>query len=537
MGFLQQTKQAEPKTYTLIPETFTHAVAIGQTGAGKTTSFIYPNMKQRIECGHGLLVYDYKGKEHGIVKYFADKAGRINDVIEIGKPWGSPVNLIRHMTNEDLSRFFEHLLAHSVENRYWGISATSLAINVLDLIGALEELRINFEANGIRFSKKPNYYETSEFNYPARKTLASLLECTQSHTRLTEFIEGLDDLNKNLSEHINDEMHSTYKQTTKQELKEIFDEILMSYVKVKKTVKRIKTALSIYTDSDTRASKTILSALITPLTQIAQNNFFNTDQLDIVDALNKGKIIVINSTGLSDTVLESLNMSIFEELCKRSTLRHVKPITVFMDEAQRLLGKNHTLPIDVLREAKVDVVLSFQDKSLVIDKIGQEKYRGLMANLSSQYFFRSNDTGETQAGDQRLDLLSTFECYTSIDDFTQKYISEPIFVDERAKHLSEYVYQKNHKLLQRFVPKHTGKKVILDFVPRLFLQGKFTAYDLNAGKEFFVDYEDPAQRRHSNYLFKSILETYETYDYDEDLEDGLARLLEEWADDMEAASF
>ena len=61
MGFTKAMASQQVEETILIPETYTHAVCIGQTGSGKTTSFIYPNIQHRIEQGHGLLVYDYKG--------------------------------------------------------------------------------------------------------------------------------------------------------------------------------------------------------------------------------------------------------------------------------------------------------------------------------------------------------------------------------------------------------------------------------------------------------------------------------------------
>ena len=42
MGFIKSDKNRESKTSKIIvPETFTHSIAFGQTGCGKTTSFIY----------------------------------------------------------------------------------------------------------------------------------------------------------------------------------------------------------------------------------------------------------------------------------------------------------------------------------------------------------------------------------------------------------------------------------------------------------------------------------------------------------------
>jgi hypothetical protein len=60
----------------------------------KTTSYIYPNLNERISLNDGILVMDYKGKEHNAVKLFAKRHNRLNDVLEIGKPWGESINII-----------------------------------------------------------------------------------------------------------------------------------------------------------------------------------------------------------------------------------------------------------------------------------------------------------------------------------------------------------------------------------------------------------------------------------------------------------
>ena len=78
----------------IVPKLYTHSCAVGQTGCGKTTSYIYPNLNERISLNDGILVMDYKGKEHNAVKLFAKRHNRLNDVLEIGKPWGESINII-----------------------------------------------------------------------------------------------------------------------------------------------------------------------------------------------------------------------------------------------------------------------------------------------------------------------------------------------------------------------------------------------------------------------------------------------------------
>jgi len=506
MGFKQAKNSDKVEQSMLVPETYTHAVGIGQTGSGKTTSFIYPNLKHRIEQGHGILVYDYKGNEHTSVKFFAQNAQRLDDVVEIGKPWGASINLIRQMSREDLSNLFDALLTHSEENRYWGNSAKSLGLDVLDIIGGLENLRECYEESGKSFSKHVSGFKTHNYVYPSNKTLSALVSCVNSYEKLIDFIEDLDDLDERLYRQIKTKINIAQKERSERQVKEEFDAILMSYSKLTKTIERVKNNLIIFTEGDNKSLRTILSSLLTPLTQISQNEAFNSDGIDIMDALNRGKIVVISTASLSDTILENLNSVIFSELSFRSHLGKTNPVTVFIDEAHRVLSKNSDLPIDILREAKVDVLLTFQDKNLLIDKIGKEKFKGLMANLSSQYYFHSNNIEDN---DHRLDHLKPFEYMINMDHDAKVHRSVPLFIADRERYLCEYNYQKKHKIVKHFVKGYAGEKIILEYLPMLYAKGEFIAYDLNSEREFIVAYEDKAQRQACDNIFDGLLETIE----------------------------
>lgn len=71
-----------------VPKDFTNAIFFGRTGSGKTTGAILPIVEDRIKSDYGILIYDFKGNLHLQVKYLANKYNRLDDVIEIGKPWG-----------------------------------------------------------------------------------------------------------------------------------------------------------------------------------------------------------------------------------------------------------------------------------------------------------------------------------------------------------------------------------------------------------------------------------------------------------------
>ena len=54
MGFTRTRENAEKKG-ALIPSDFTHAAIIGETGSGKTTAMIYPNLLDRMQKGYAVF--------------------------------------------------------------------------------------------------------------------------------------------------------------------------------------------------------------------------------------------------------------------------------------------------------------------------------------------------------------------------------------------------------------------------------------------------------------------------------------------------
>ncbi|MDD2784943.1 MAG: hypothetical protein PHO52_12045, partial [Sulfuricurvum sp.] len=111
MGFVLNSKKS---TSIEVPiDEFKHALFIGKTGNGKTTGGINPIMDSRIKAGYGMLIFDEKGKEHRVVKSIADCYGRLNDVIELGKPHGITVNLMDNLSERQLESFIRRFLKRS----------------------------------------------------------------------------------------------------------------------------------------------------------------------------------------------------------------------------------------------------------------------------------------------------------------------------------------------------------------------------------------------------------------------------------------
>ncbi|MEA3643635.1 MAG: hypothetical protein VBE63_27450, partial [Lamprobacter sp.] len=177
MGLLKSTTKTETNS-TIVPCNFTHSYASGQTGSGKTTAYIYPNLKERIKQGHGVLIYDYKGKEHLAVKALAKEAGRINDVVEIGVQWGKSINLLDNLRPAKLNAFLNEIYKMSKDNSYWEQSAINYVTGVFNVLWAQKELLASLVKADLEIEKEeyPLAFKSIASIFTEKKSIESFFE-------------------------------------------------------------------------------------------------------------------------------------------------------------------------------------------------------------------------------------------------------------------------------------------------------------------------------------------------------------------------
>jgi len=172
-------------------------------------------------------------------------------------------------------------------------------------------------------------------------------------------------------------------------------EIYFKIINLEDTVKTAKEALQTFLNEEKALNESttldsIITSMNTPLSNIAAMEFFNKDSMDIVKELNEGKIVVVNTNSIPENILAALNSSIFMQLTKRAQLDE-NPISIFIDEAQKVVSPNFELPVDVLRECKVELFLAFQNEELMITKLESEiKHYSFLKNLSKTFRFKNS---------------------------------------------------------------------------------------------------------------------------------------------------
>lgn len=462
MGFIK-TNQIIEKQTTIVAETFTHSCAIGQTGCGKTTSYIYPNILNRIKNNHSLIVFDYKGKEHNAVKVLANQCDRLNDIAEIGKDWGKSINVIKYMNDANLENFlFELFALDGADNVYWGRSATNISMTILKVLGYIEQILSKADDINLKENIDNTINKLNSFQYPKTKTLYSLSLIAKSLEDLKRFVKNLDYIHNCILKEVKEAIILDFEKMSKDEIKKKYHELLYVVEQFKLNIEIAENNLNSFdtsSNNNTKTLQTIILAMSTPLMNIANIKWLNEDQFDIVDSLNDSKIIIFNTKTFSENILASYCNAIFMELTKRTNITNLKPISIFVDEAQRIVSKTIDLPIDVLREAKVDLFLAFQNEELMIQRLGENKYISLIKNMKNQYFFKN--IGFYSEHD--LSKLETFEYYTN-EDIPKKNIAESIFLQKEELFEVELKYQKNINLHDKYnlESKDKNKVIIYD---------------------------------------------------------------------------
>ncbi len=448
IGFLTHTnrKKTEIKhAYPAVPLTFTHCAIIGQTGCGKTSSAILPNIEDRIKKGHGILAYDFKGNLHTKMKVIARKNGRLNDIVELGLPWSPKFNLIEKLSLTELENMLRQAMGMRQEDTYWVENALKISLPFINLYRSIEKLNsylatINLEPINPPCLRAPSLLSISRIfpsTYELKRQYATLILChSNAKTQIKNIYQAMPDKNKMLIHYANN--------------------VLEAFKKVIEEMRAYKDL----EEERNNMYNSILLTLKTGLNRIGFKEHLHTPGVDINDLLDEGKIVIIRTADISDIGLGFLSHSIFNGFKSRFSNNTKKPVSVFIDEAQRVLNKDFDLPIDILREARVEVFLAYQTPSLLINKIGIEKYSSLETNLSTKFLYKGLGSPKDTTD------LQPFQYYSSIDGYTTLHQTSyyPLTYEEEFE--AELEYQKEIALFERYeILTDIGEEFIIHYDP------------------------------------------------------------------------
>ncbi len=399
-GFIQEKISVNTP---LVPTDFRHSLCTGETGSGKTSSFVLPNMQNRLKDGYGILVVDFKGNMHTQVKALAHRENRLDDVIEIGVPWGSKINLFKHIPR---ALFLDTLNAINGEtkDRFWLNSALNLAGDIYDVFTLHENL-----IHLLKDNKKLSF----DYTFNAK----SLNEIVLSFSSLKTFINECKDIDDELNvrnlvtlyEHGMAENRLQLVRQFAQEFQESTNKISSFYDEI---------------DSDSPASGNggvffVLRNLFSIFLQTGLDG-----ELELKSLLEQGKVIIIRSDSYEHNVTLALMNILYKRLLVRNNSR---PLALFIDEFQRSIGKDNIPYVDLFREMKVELIAAVQNIQQLENKIGKSECDEFMGNILYNYEY----------ADHRENNLATFE-YLSRG---RKSIADPIFISKKESILVQMKWQ------------------------------------------------------------------------------------------------
>jgi hypothetical protein len=472
LGFLD-SKDDFDISVPIVKDEFTHALCVGETGSGKTTGFILPNIKDRIEKNNGLLIYDFKGNLHLSVKKLAFEAGRLGDVIEIGTPWGKKTNPFEYMTVKEIYALLFALISQKdTEGVFWHSAAATLGSNIVRIIRRIGKVKESFDTLGVEFPKLSfrysidfndkiakvehvslpvSDYHAENFEYPSAASFASLYECVRSVKKVCMFTDGHSVMvgflkDKLISSFANRMKRDFLNQNIEKEWPDVqrsYEEALLRIDELNKSFNMLDSykSMAVSISDDFSGNYGVIFSLESSLKHFYDYSFFSEHECDIIEELGRNKIVIVNTSLLTNQMVNALNQSIVLNLSKRAKQSSKNAVSIFIDEANRVVDKNTELATDILREAKVELILAIQNESQMIYKMGMDRYKELKGNLTEQFIFRNNDETHSIKTDKDVERLVTHTYLTG--ELKEVKSASPIFYTEDELLTVEYEYQKH----------------------------------------------------------------------------------------------
>lgn len=451
MGFNLSSKTLPGVTVPL--DEFKHALFIGKTGNGKTTGGINPLMDSRIKAGYGMLVFDEKGKEHRVVKSIASHHGRLGDVVELGKPHGIKVNLLSRLSERQMESFIRRLLKRSDES-YWTESSVNMAMALIRWLVAIKKLYVfgieTFGMESIDLMETytdPKTSVTHEWGLSFEPLSAKELSGYFHNSTAFAMVSQLGDAYVNkLVKHILNSIQIKHTQNKALQQMILMGEALIDELHELQIIlkgKIIKADLS--EASGNNGSYFMLSSI---LNVIGANPYVNDPMAsDLSALLSQGKIVVVHTESFSTPILSTLLDQTLESLSTRSKQKRIHPISVIIDEANRVLSADSDIRIDVLRESKVEIIMATQNHEQMLTKMGGERWLSFAQNFNTRlHFMGAGAKGKfkvlDELSDRELEAVPMFFDDNELDLIEWEYQQQQLF-----GYYSRYIYNKETKII------------------------------------------------------------------------------------------
>ena len=204
----------------------------------------------------------------------------------------------------------------------------------------------------------------------------------------------------------------------------------------------------------------------------ASNEFLNKDDFDIVNELRDGKIVIIDVSNLTENSLNLINLAVYSSL-QSVNEKNLKPVSIIIDEAQKILHKDYLPETDVCRESRFEYIFATQSEVLLKNKLSSDKFDELISNIATRCSFATNNN----------DLE---EIHEYIDNKNRTYFAEPLFINQKDLFEVEVKYQKEKEVFS-FIEEDKNNCFYLKLDAKLFEQNRVYKV-FEDGKKVEVDF-------------------------------------------------
>ncbi|WP_434581525.1 type IV secretory system conjugative DNA transfer family protein [Sulfurimonas sp. NW15] len=487
LGFIKNNLESSSSS-NIIPVDFRHAYVTGITGSGKTASVIRPNLKDRINKGHGIVFFDYKGHEHRYVKYFAKEANRLQDVVEIGKPTGTSINLLEELDTNKLIAFMKN--SEKSQDTYWINTTSQWVVSTIGVANSLYDIN-KWISENTDFSAYKKTYDNSFTELLTKKisfeTLYDIFDNIKTFKKFQMFIATMTD-------HLNRIKGDLFAHFEEHDMppKEITSRVTLFYAKFegfKKHSKFMKEKKLSQEASDASSGDNGVFQMVGNIIGAYAKTFFlNNSQSNLKEIINSNKILIIDTQGFDDTMIElffdAINDQLFHRI-KNKNHKDLIPISMFVDEAYRVINTGDEIRNDILREAEVELIFSFQNEEQFVEKIGGNKWLSLQRNFAHKYDMTQqhqlycDDTLHTIENFEECldDELNSAEAdYNNIhrDFFTKTFLSDGVLPSQFVVNYIHQIFEKDQTV--DVIDINTNESTCLQFVPAHIKQECFEDY-------------------------------------------------------------
>nr|WP_314392687.1 type IV secretion system DNA-binding domain-containing protein [uncultured Campylobacter sp.] len=460
-----------------LEKNFTHAMITGETGSGKTTAAILPLLEDRIKQGHGIIFFDYKGTEHLKLKCLAQKHGRLEDVVMMNVPWGIKINIAKEANDKILEEFLFEKFGGNDKEKFWAHMATNVSVKCL---GLLKKIYALDESKAFsRIFKGPIKDINPSFRSMAGKT-KTLDDLKKFYDELKKYEQRICDHEKLAYQMVDNFGKDKFNIILRKDIRKLLD--------AQKSVKSFLGDFKQYGEKrDDNEQKQRLYGnyefMLSAIYDVLDSDLLNKDEGSVSGLSGSGKIVVINANAMQNSVLSLITSSAILNLSKRTNRQ--TPVSVFIDEAQRVISGAADLGADVIREARVELILAFQNESILKSTLkSDERFKELAGNLTNQFFFRNSQPQYANGKYCDFSKLGDFEYSKNGRIFK----GEPLFLNELDTLKAELEYQSINRIGERFAGEELDDDEILIYDEGLFkAENKFIRKKIGGGSESLCD--------------------------------------------------